>query len=260
MRWVVQIGFLIAFVLLVTGTVCTAFLTKDVAISEPFGLLQIIMTGGIFNLLAVGQTVIIGSLIFLGTVVLLGKAFCAWACPLGTMIDMVDTALHKLRFKPLLTRVNRPNRDADSGFLRSGMSRYAILASAMTGAAIFRSPAWCIICPIGTLCRGVAAGAEVAIGAQLVAIPAAGAFSLGEKRFWCRYLCPVGAFLTIVSRLNPFIKPRIRAGKEYRDCVACKTICPEGIHICSEKSFTRCTKCLECYAKCPHRAVTLAFR
>jgi len=86
-----------------------------------------------------------------------------------------------------------------------------------------------------------------------------GAMSLGEKRFWCRYLCPVGGLLTIVSRLNPFLKPKVQHDANHRNCGACATICPEGINICKEKTFARCTKCFDCYSKCPFGVVHIGF-
>jgi len=258
-RWVSQLVFLALFLILVTGTVCTVMLGRGIAITEPFGVLQAIVAGSTSSqsLSVMTGTLVIGVIVFVAVVVLVGRAFCAWACPVGTTIDAIDTALQRLKFKPLLARGQRNGNDSSSSLLRNGMNKYGVMAAGLTGSALVKFPVWCAFCPVGTLCRGAVAGAELSIGAEILVIPAVGAMSLGEKRFWCRYLCPVGGALTILSRLNPFIKPRIRQDGPHKDCGVCKTICPEGIDVCSEKSFARCTKCLDCYAKCPFGAVRI---
>jgi ferredoxin-type protein NapH len=260
-RWISQLGFLALFLIIVTGTVCTVSIGKGLTISEPFGVLQVIFAGSTSSqfLSVMSGTLLIGVVLFVAIVILLGRAFCAWACPVGTTIDVVDAGLQRLKFKPFFTRNPRKEGASSTNLLRSGMNKYAVMAAGLTGSALFRFPAWCAFCPIGTLCRGAASGAELALGAEILTVPAVGAMSFGEKRFWCRYLCPVGGALTVLSRLNPFIKPRIRQGAgRHRDCGACRTICPEGIDICNEKSFAKCTKCFDCYTKCPFGSVKIS--
>jgi ferredoxin-type protein NapH len=251
---------LILFLFIVTGTVCTAILVSGTVVSEPLGALQLILALGFSstNLSLMSQALFVGAVIFVVLTILLGRAFCAWACPVGTTIDAVDTVLEKLRFRPFLARRGKKDgATANPGWIPTN---YGVLASVLASSALFRYPAWCVLCPIGTICRGVAAGGELAIGAELLALPAAGALSLGRKRFWCRYLCPVGALLTLLGRINLFIKPRIANHEEHVDCGACRTICPEGIDVAHEKTFARCTKCLDCYVKCPHGSVRIALK
>jgi polyferredoxin len=259
-RWASQLGFLGLFLFVTVGTVCSVVLGKGYAVSEPLGTLQLLFAHVLtmpisFSFLS--TTVIIGTVVFIVTTILIGRAFCAWACPIGTIIDGIDAGLERLKFRPLFTRKNPfAGTSSLNGLARNGMNKYAVLGSTLATSVLFRTPVWCAFCPIGSLCRGAIAGQELAIGAEILSVPAVGSLSLGEKRFWCKYLCPVGALLTILSKYNVFVKPRMH-DERHRNCGLCTSICPEGINLCQEKSYSRCTKCLDCYAKCPSGAVKI---
>jgi ferredoxin-type protein NapH len=230
----------------------------NLLISEPLGVLQLIFAGlPKMSFSFVTATLVIGVAVFIVTTILVGKAFCAWACPVGTVIDAIDIGLEKLKYKPFFTRKNPFAAPSSSkSMLRNDMTKYAVLGSALAGSAFLGMPVWCVFCPIGSLCRGAIAAPELAVGAEILSVPAVGALSIGEKRLWCKYLCPVGAFLTLLSKYNVFVKPRMRE-QRHRNCGLCVEICPEGINLCEEKSYARCTKCLDCYVKCPSRVVKL---
>ena len=252
-RWASQIGFLLIFLSLTVGAVCVWVVGKNVAIAEPLGMLQLIFTQALnphFSFPFLTTPIVIGLALFIGGTILLGRAFCAWVCPIGTVVDGADLAFKKLKIKPYFARHAR--EDDSIGVVRNRFNKYAVLAFALTGSAAFKFPVWCVFCPIGAICRGAASGVELAVGAELLTVPAVGCMGLGEKRFWCRYLCPVGGLLTIISRFNPFIKPRLQPDAGHKNCGVCTIICPEGINVCNEKeTFARCTKCYDCINKCP---------
>ena len=61
---------------------------------------------------------------------------------------------------------------------------------------------------------------------------ALGALSLLYKNFWCRYLCPYGALLGLLSRFSPF---KVRRNEEKCiHCHACTKHCPDADR-CGEK-------------------------
>ncbi len=104
-RWASQLGFLALFLVVTTGTVCTVVLGKGLAFSEPLGVLQLIFTQALkpnFSFSFITTSIIIGTAIFVGITVLFGRAFCAWACPIGTVIDAVDTGLEKAEVQTIL--------------------------------------------------------------------------------------------------------------------------------------------------------------
>ena len=81
--------------------------------------------------------------------------------------------------------------------------------------------------------------------------------SLVIERFFCRFLCPLGAGLAILGkfRLLEFLKRRQECGNP---CLACNKVCPTGaINKSGEIVMSECLGCLDCqvmyndYKKCP---------
>jgi NAD-dependent dihydropyrimidine dehydrogenase PreA subunit len=79
------------------------------------------------------------------------------------------------------------------------------------------------------------------------------ALSLLFDRFFCKYLCPMGAFLGLVSKIGLFKVKRNTA--TCIDCMACDKACPVNIPVQSlEKVKTaECLNCGECINACPVR-------
>jgi polyferredoxin len=69
--------------------------------------------------------------------------------------------------------------------------------------------------------------------------------------FWCRYLCPYGALLGVLSFLSPWKITRKAAS--CTDCNRCNVVCPVHINI-SQMDRVRsdeCNACLACVDVCP---------
>lgn len=251
-RHLTQIFFFVFFVYLVVGTVCS-FVVGDVEIVEPLGALQSIVA----SRLSIPQTILLAFLvataIFVAVTILLGRAWCAWACPIGSLTELTEHVMTKMRFKPIVER--RRKSDTKDKRVWSKEVKFSTLAAVILSSAVTKTPAWCSFCPIGTVCRGTVAGGFVA-GAEMAIVGAVLAASTYEKHFFCKYICPVAGLLTLISRVNQLIKPLVKQG-ECRRCADCAAICPEGLLVCEEKSFAECTKCFVCYSKCPYSIITI---
>jgi polyferredoxin len=94
-----------------------------------------------------------------------------------------------------------------------------------------------------------------------------------EKRFWCRYLCPVGGMNGLFAKLA-ITELRAQVGTCSGSCssYACfkggpadgeglaTAGCPLGTHPAHLADNRNCVLCLTCAQACPHRSVQLALR
>ena len=94
-----------------------------------------------------------------------------------------------------------------------------------------------------------------------------------EKRFWCRYLCPVGGMNGLFAKLA-VSELRAQIGTCSGSCssFACfkggpaegegyaTAGCPVGTHPAHLADNRNCVLCLTCAQACPHRSVTLRLR
>jgi polyferredoxin len=96
---------------------------------------------------------------------------------------------------------------------------------------------------------------------------------LFEKRFWCRYLCPVGGMNGLFAKLA-ISELRAQAGTCSGSCSSYACFkggpaegegmatpgCPLGTHPAHLTDNRNCVLCLTCAQACPHRSVQLRLR
>jgi len=179
------------------------------------------------------------------------KSFCSWLCPVGTLSE----GAHKLGWL-LFGRNLRVWPWLD--FLLRGIKYLLLLlfvkiivldmpAEALGG--FLDAPYWAIsdVKMLHFFTR--MSLTTVAVLAVLTLL------SFLYRNFWCRYLCPYGALLGLVSLASPFRIRRDASG--CTGCQRCSAACPSGlaVHSSSAVSSPECTGCLTCVAHCPERNV-----
>src|SRR4030042_5374044 len=78
------------------------------------------------------------------------------------------------------------------------------------------------------------------------------------ERFWCRYVCPLGGLLALVSRLA-IVKRTV--APECNACGACIQVCPTATSRADRQYASdpaECTMCMECLAACPRQGAAFS--
>lgn len=78
--------------------------------------------------------------------------------------------------------------------------------------------------------------------------------NLATPRFFCRFLCPLGALLAVFSRLAPW-RIAQREGRCTR-CLRCDAACEGGCEPSGRIRLAECVLCMNCLAVCPEGAIT----
>jgi polyferredoxin len=185
-------------------------------------------------------------LTFLLMSLLLKKAFCAWLCPVGTLSEV----LWKLG-RRIFGRNLRLPRWADlplRGLKYLLLGFFVFVIGAMSAEALesFMQTPYGLVADVKMLNFFRDMGLTAAIVLALLVFG-----SILVQNFWCRYLCPYGALMGLVSLLSP-VKIR-RDAEACIDCGKCARACPAGLPVdrLMQIRSAECSACMVCVAACP---------
>ncbi|MBA2880343.1 MauM/NapG family ferredoxin protein [Desulfosalsimonas propionicica] len=221
------------------------------------------------------------AVIVMASALLAGRIFCGYICPMGTTIDVADKCL-----------APAPKKQKAS-YAPSARLKYYILTFA-AGAALcgvtfvyWAAPLSLItrfyglvVYPVVLMIGDQAVTAFYPIASRMdlrtlmfleidpprfatgffVLLFFAAVFAAARisPRFWCRYLCPSGALLAILSR-KPLIRRRV--SPDCNQCGICVRNCPMAAidpDAPEQARHEECIVCRQCESICPKNAVAFS--
>jgi polyferredoxin/ferredoxin len=251
-RQVVQYGALLVFLALIASTFMSQTQVLPINIFSRLNPLQALVA-------MIGGRELIGlyipALLTVGVTLLFGRVWCGWFCPLGAVVELFGFRGRKIKWQGLRR------------------FKYVVLFTTVVMAA-FGSLAFLYFEPITIFIRGLTATLRPVV--DYVRLEDKAAFvmpginwwwpvlmfgvvlglNLIERRFWCRYLCPLGALIGLMSKVSLF--KRFVNQNSCIACGECAKVCTMGA-IGPENEFksdpAECIGCMDCPAPCPKTAI-----
>jgi len=179
--------------------------------------------------------------------VLVKKAFCSWACPVGTLSEALASVGRRVfgRALSLPRWLDLPLRSLK--YLLLLFFAHAIFVT-MTGTDVadFLDSPYNRVADVKMLyfferLSPFALKVLIGLGVASVVIPYS----------WCRYLCPYGALLGFASLFSPL--KVTRDAESCIDCSRCSKACPSRLPVerLTRVSSDECVGCISCVAACP---------
>jgi NosR/NirI family transcriptional regulator, nitrous oxide reductase regulator len=176
--------------------------------------------------------------------VLWGRLYCGRICAFGAFTQLMDAVLpRKLRVEPPAWAERR-----------AAWVKYGILAIVVAYYVVTRNlSVYRYVEPFWMFGLSETTGMWIGLGVLLLA-------TVFVRNLYCRFLCPVGAALGLLSNLTVF---RIKRWSECSTCKICEKTCEWGAIQGPKIVKSECVRCDDCerlyldQQKCPHWIIIL---
>ena len=207
-------------------------------IASLMNLKVLLLTGEMPAMHAAGMLLLIA---FIAASWVFRKSFCGWICPVGTVSEYLWRLGPKLRLPRWFDIPLRALK-----YLLLALFLYAVFSMSVPQIRDFLQGPYGIVADVKMLNFFRLLGLT---GATVVAVIVLASVLI--QNFWCRYLCPYGALMGLVSVASPL---RIRRDASLCiDCGKCAKACPSALPVDQLVTIrsAECTACMQCVAECP---------
>lgn len=183
---------------------------------------------------------------FLVVSFLFRKAFCGWICPVGTVSEYLWKLGHHIFRRNYYLPPWADVALRSMKYILFGFFAFVVTTMSAEAIADFLHSPYAVVVDVRMLnfFRFIGStGAIVVLGFVMA--------SIFVQNFWCRYLCPCGAFLGLAALFSP---TRItRNSSACIHCAKCAKACPSALPVDKlvQIRSAECTGCMECVAVCP---------
>lgn len=217
----------------------------------PYGALEslyaLISTGGFIQKIYSGTLILL--ILTMAIALIFRRSFCGLLCPFGALQELFGSIRQKIFKKHFVLpeKVDKPIR----------YLKYIILiltaAAAWYYGTLWMAPydPYSAYSHITNISGSISEDPLAVIGFLLLLITIIGSFVY--DRFFCKYLCPMGAFYGILGKFSP---TRIERNNNLcLHCKACSKVCPVNIDVekLDKIISMECINCNLCVATCPKK-------
>lgn len=193
-----------------------------------------------------------------------GRFFCGFVCPLGTISQFTGWLARRGQDTAGRLEANRPRPlQSFKYYLLAFLLVLALLGMVLTGLIdplplIYRSINLTLAPSADQGLHVLSDGPRYYASAWLLGVVflAVLGLNLVRPRFFCRFLCPLGALFGLTSLVSPW-----RIGKttdKCGECRLCDEYCEGGCRPSGEIITGECVLCFNCFDRCPAGRITFA--
>lgn len=178
----------------------------------------------------------------------MGRVFCSWICPINTLQEFSDWIRNLFRGR---------GRRRDLWVLPRAML-WLVLGAEIITTVILGTPLWVFLSPPGLVGRELMTYVFFnTLAIEGVLILAVLGLNFLTRRFYCRYLCPLGGLLALLGRGRGLTIPKPLS--TCTGCRRCDRACPLGLSPSTGEGLSaHCWNCGRCIDAC--REGSLEFR